>query len=181
MRNNKNIVFLVIIILLGYSCQSTPKNDPKEAPRIVNIINFIRQLEPRDPLITEDILYETVYQQILLLRKHSLPGTFLLQYDALINPRYQTLLRNEISPDSEIGAWWEITQPHVEAAGIQWRGRYPWDWHANVGFTTGYTPKEREKLVDVYMEKYKSIFGKYPSSVGSWFIDAHTLGYMYDK
>ena len=137
MRNNKNIVFLVIIILLGYSCQSTPKNDPKEAPRIVNIINFIRQLEPRDPLITEDILYETVYQQILLLRKHSLPGTFLLQYDALINPRYQTLLRNEISPDSEIGAWWEITQPHVEAAGIQWRGRYPWDWHANVGYRGG--------------------------------------------
>lgn len=181
MRNNRNIVFLAVTILLGYSCQSTLKNSPKEAPRIVNIINFIRQLEPRDSLITEDVLYETVHQQILLLRKHSLPGTFLLQYDALINPRYQTLLKNEISPDSEIGAWWEITQPHVEAAGMKWRGRYPWDWHADVGFTTGYTPQEREKLVDVYMEKYKSIYGKYPSSVGSWFIDAHTLGYMYDK
>jgi hypothetical protein len=31
------------------------------------------------------------------------------------------------------------------------------------------------------MEKFKSIFGKYPASVGSWFIDAHTLGYLYDK
>ena len=31
------------------------------------------------------------------------------------------------------------------------------------------------------MAKFKEIFGTYPKSVGSWFIDAHTLGYMYDK
>lgn len=151
------------------------------APRIVNVINFIRQLEPRDANITEDVLYETVNQQVKLLKKYDMRGTFLLQYDALINPRYQTLLKEEIKRGSEVGGWWEITQPHVEAAGLKWRGRYPWDWHADVGFATGYTPEEREKLVDVYMEKFKEIFGKYPASVGSWFIDAHTLGYMYDK
>jgi len=80
-----------------------------------------------------------------------------------------------------VGGWWEITQPHVEAAGLKWRGRYPWDWHADVGFATGYTPEERRKLVDVYMEKFKEVFGKYPTAIGSWFIDAYTLGYMYDK
>ncbi|MDR0757642.1 MAG: hypothetical protein LBF85_07345, partial [Tannerella sp.] len=104
-----------------------------------------------------------------------------LQYDALLNPKYQELLKNELVEGSEIGAWWEITQPHVEAVGLVWRGRFPWDWHADVGFATGYTPEERERLVDEYMGKFKSIFGKYPASVGSWFIDAHTLGYMYDK
>ena len=35
-----------------------------------------------------------------------------------------------------------------------WRGRFPWDWHADVGFATGYTPEEREKLVDVYMNDF---------------------------
>lgn len=153
----------------------------KNAPRIVNIINFIRQLEPRDANITEDVLYETVYEQVKQLVQYDLRGTFLLQYDALINPRYQSLLMAEKLRGSEIGGWWEITQPHVEAAGLKWRGKYPWDWHANVGFATGYTPEEREKLVDVYMEKFKSIFGEYPSSIGSWFIDAHSLAYMYDK
>ena len=74
----------------------------------------------------------------------------------------------------EIGAWWEIPQPLVEKAGMKWRGRYPWDWHADVGFSTGYTPEEREKLTDVYMSDFKKIFGYYPKSVGSWFIDAHT-------
>ena len=81
----------------------------------------------------------------------------------------------------EIGAWWELPQPLVEQAGISWRGRYPWDWRANVGFSTGYTPVEREKLVDTYMKRFKEIFGRYPSTVGSWFIDAHSLGYMESK
>lgn len=153
----------------------------KAAPRIVNIVNFIRQSEPRDEAITESVLLETTRQEIKLLAKYNLPGTYLLQYDALINPKYQALLKNELGADSEVGAWWEITQPHVEAAGLKWRGRYSWDWHADVGFATGYAPKEREKLVDVYMAKFKEIFGKYPTAVGSWFIDSHTLAYMFDK
>jgi hypothetical protein len=151
------------------------------APRIVNIINFIRNVEPRDSAITEDVLYQTVAEQVQILKAHQLRGTFLLQYDALINPRYQQLLTKDVYPGTEIGGWWEITEPHVKAAGLKWRGRFPWDWHANVGFATGYTPAEREKLVDVYMAKFKEIFGKYPTSIGSWFIDAHTLAYMADK
>ncbi|MBL4768229.1 MAG: hypothetical protein JKY94_11020, partial [Rhodobacteraceae bacterium] len=64
---------------------------------------------------------------------------------------------------------------------MKWRGRYPWDWHADIGFSTGYTPKEREQLADVYMKDFKDIFGYYPKSVASWFIDAHTLNYLHQK
>lgn len=99
----------------------------------MNIINFIRQLEPRDSKISEEVLYETVHKQVELLKKYNMRGTFLLQYDALINPRYQSLLKEEVRRGTEVGGWWEITQPHVEAAGLEWRGRYPWDWHADVG------------------------------------------------
>jgi len=31
------------------------------------------------------------------------------------------------------------------------------------------------------MNDFKDIFGYYPKSVGSWFIDAHTLNYLYEK
>ncbi len=181
--NSKKFIWLCLsgmLIPVFAQAQGLTKTQGK-APRIVNIINFIRQSEPRDAAITEDVLYETVHEQVKQLNKYGLPGTFLLQYDALINPRYQTLLKEQLRSGSEVGAWWEITQPHVEAAGLKWRGRYSWDWHADVGFATGYTPEEREKLVDVYMKKFKSIFGKYPASVGSWFIDAHSLAYMYEK
>ena len=177
--NNMKIRTLSLLIAILATTGLMARNN--SAPRIVSIINFIRQLEPRDANITENVLYETVHQQVELLKKYDLRGTFLLQYDALLNPRYQALLKKEIQRGSEVGGWWEITQPHVEAAGLKWRGRYPWDWHADVGFATGYTPAEREKLVDVYMEKFKEVFGKYPASIGSWFIDAHTLAYMYDK
>ncbi|MGH2648295.1 MAG: hypothetical protein ACRDE8_12035, partial [Ginsengibacter sp.] len=138
-------------------------------------------LEPRDPKITEDVLYETVVKQVELMKQFKLGGTFLLQYDALLDPRYQKLLKSLPRDSFEIGALWEIPQPLVEKAQLTWRGRYPWDWRANIGFSTGYSPAEREKLIDVYMSDFKKIFGYYPKSVGSWFIDAHTLNYLYHK
>jgi hypothetical protein len=152
-----------------------------QSPKIVNIINFIRLLEPRDSAITEDVLYQTVVSQINLMRTYHLGGTFLLQYDALQDPRYQQLLKALPRDSFEIGAWWEIPQPLVEHAGMQWRGRYPWDWRANIGFSTGYTPQQREQLIDTYMTDFKQVFGYYPRSVASWFIDAHSLAYMYSK
>ena len=152
-----------------------------EHPRIVNIINFIRLNEPRDAAITEDVLYETVVQQIELMRKCKLTGTFLLQYDALMNPRYQQLLKALPADSFEIGAWWEMPQPMVENAGLKWRGSSSWDPRADVDFSTGYSPSEREKLADTYMKDFKNIFGYYPKSVGSWFIDAYTLSYLYKK
>jgi hypothetical protein len=70
-----------------------------------------------------------------------------------------------------------------EAAGIPWRGRpgYSWDWHANVGFTVGYPKEERLALADVFMEKFREVWGYYPASVGSWIIDADTLSYLSDR
>jgi hypothetical protein len=151
------------------------------APKIVNIVNFIRLLEPRDAKITQDVLYQTVVKQVEIMKKYNLGGTFLLQYDALMDKRYQTLLASLPKGSFEVGAWWEIPQPLVENAGMKWRGRYPWDWRANIGFSTGYTPAEREKLIDVYFADFKKIFGYYPKSIASWFIDAHSLNYMYEK
>lgn len=52
--------------------------------QIVNIVNFIRDVEPRGPVD----LVEPVREQIALMKRHRLPGTFLLQYDALLDPVY---------------------------------------------------------------------------------------------
>lgn len=175
------ILCALFLTIPGEICQAEETNAPSSSPRIVNIINFIRQCEPRIDWITEDVLYETVVEQIRIMKRYQLKGTFLLQYDALMDVRYQKLLKGLPGEMFEIGVWWEIPQPLVENSGYRWRGRFPWDWHANVGFATGYWPKEREKLTDTYMADFKKIFGTYPKSVGSWFIDAHTLQYMYDR
>ena len=136
-----------ICLLSSFNQTGKPSTKPdieKPQPKIINIVNFIRLLEPRDPAITEEVLYQTVVKQVELMKKYKLGGTFLLQYDALLDSRYQKLLKSLPRNTFEIGAWWEIPQPLVEKAGLRWRGLYPWDWHADVGFSTGYTPEERE-------------------------------------
>lgn len=189
---SKNIsaIRLPILLALGlFLLSSFDKSDKKtipaavtsSKPNIVNIVNFIRLLEPRDPKVTEDVLYQTVVKQVESMKKYKLGGTFLLQYDALMDPRYQKLLKSLPRDSFEIGAWWEIPQQLVEKAGLKWRGRYSWDWRANIGFSTGYSPQEREKITDAYMKDFRKTFGYYPKSVASWFIDAHTLNYMYQK
>ena len=123
--------------------------------QIVNIINFIRAVEPRSPMD----LVTTVKEQIRLMKEHNLRGTFLLQYDALILPEYTDMLKALDPAQFEFGVWFETVQPQVEAAGLKWRGRFPWDWHAHCGFSVGYTKAEREQLVDILYEKFKEIFG----------------------
>ena len=178
----KKIGLVCFIVFCCAGCRSAGEKpvESAAAPRIINIINFIRQTDYRVEN-ADSLLYETVCEQVKLVNKYYLPATFLLQYDALINPLYQDLLKSKLNDHSEIGAWWELTQPQIEAAGIKWRGEHSWVSHANIAFSTGYTKEERERLVDVYMAKFKEIIGTYPKSIGSWFIDAHTLGYMYDK
>ncbi|WP_080903979.1 hypothetical protein [Parabacteroides sp. Marseille-P3160] len=180
----KKVTVLIALLFTGCFILSMPlpaqEKERSASPRIINIINFIRQTDYRVEN-ADSLLFETVHEQIKLLNKYGFPGTFLFQYDALINPKYQELMKSELSEQCEIGAWWEITQPHVEDAGIKWRGEHSWVSHANIAFTTGYTRLERKKLVDVYMTKFKEIYGYYPKSVGSWFIDSYTLEYMYEK
>jgi hypothetical protein len=148
------------------------------ATATVNIVNFIRACEPRKPALD---LVLPVRRQLDLARSLGLPTTWLLQYDALIDDRFYPLIRNEAAPGDEVGIWFEVVQPLVEKAGLKWRGRFPWDWHAHVGFSVGYTPDERERLADVFMAEFKRKFGRYPSSMGSWFFDAHLLGYLADR
>ncbi len=148
-----------------------------EKRQIINIVNFIRGCEPR----CEVNLIEPVQNQLNLLDRYGFRGTFLFQYDALIDPSFTGLFGQKERETHEIGVWLEIVEPMVKEAGIPWRGRTPWDWHAHVGFSVGYTPEERERLVDVLFEKFREVFGVYPRTMGSWIIDAHTLAYASDK
>ena len=170
--------FIFLLTVAGYFSTATAKETNE--PRIVNIYNFIRNSDFR-LTNSEDVLFDCTRHQIGLLKGAKLPATWALQYDALINPRYQKLLKEELGTNDEIAAWWEIPQPLAEKAGIKWRGQHEWDPVANVGFSPGYTPEERRKLVDIYMSDFKGIFGRYPRTAGSWYIDEVTLDYMASK
>lgn len=147
---------------------------------IVNIYNFIRKtVYPSGEFVLDD--YETVVRQIEILKQYGLPSTYALKYDALMDERYSNLIKNSVDEYDEVGVWWEIDKQLAEKAGVKWKGETPVDDHVDMGYSLGYLPEDRIKMVDVYMEDFKSIFGYYPKSVGSWVIDIVTLNYFKEK
>ena len=76
----------------------------KAENKVVNIVNFIRGCEPRDASVD---LLGTVREEIKLNKEFGFDNTFLIQYNALINPDYSSLLISEKDDKTEIGAWIE--------------------------------------------------------------------------
>ncbi len=159
-----------------------PKNEKlkKEVymENIVTIMNFVRGVDHRN----QDVLYPTTRTQFEYLMGTDLKSTFLLQHDAVIDPKYTELFshRNE---NMEIGVWLETCKSLVLAAGLEWRGRegYEFDWYSNVDTTVAYTDDEKIKLVDTVMSAFKDVYGSYPRTVGAWVLDSVTLGYLHDR
>lgn len=143
---------------------------------IVNIVNFVRGCEPRMDMD----LITPIKENIRILSRYGLKSTFLLQYDALKNKEMIDLI-SESGDIFEKGAWFEMTDGLAREAGIEWRGRYSWDYHANVDMLVGYTVDERRRIIDAYMEKFRMVFGKYPKSAGSWCLDSRSMDYMSEK
>ncbi len=170
----------ILCFFAGLGLSQAGENDTPDKPRIVNIYNFIRNSDFR-LRNSEEVMFDCTRRQIELLKSVNLPSTWALQYDALLNPRYPKLLKKHLGTNDEIAAWWEIPKPLAEKAGIPWRGAHDWDPAANVGFSPAYTPEQRRKMVDVYMADFKRIFGFFPRTVGSWFIDEVTLEYFAQK
>ena len=144
---------------------------------IVHIYNFIRMShsEPSRFLFDD---FDTIRRQLILVKQYGFPGTYALKYDALMEPRYQQLLKEYLDDSDEIGAWWEITEPLCRRAGVGFRDtrqELEYDDRVDSAYCLGYEPQERRRIVDAYMEDFYGIFGRYPASIGSWVLDAVTL------
>ena len=99
--------------------------------KFVNVVNFIRGCEPRDDKVD---LLGTVKNEIELNKQYGFENTFLIQYNAMLNPDYSSLLISEQDDAMEIGCWLEMCEQLSRDAGIAWRGKYEWDWRVNPGF-----------------------------------------------
>lgn len=153
--------------------------DEKTSVRCINVVNFIREIEPRFQM---DMLLP-VQKQMELLLENRLPATWLLQFDALVSGPFVPFLKEHMAPNHEVGFWFEMNEKHCKAADVEWRGRpgYEWDHIPSVAFTIGYTEAERIKLADTAMRKFKEVWGRFPSSVASWNLDSFTLSHLSDN
>ena len=145
--------------------------------KIANVINFARSVEPR----TDDdgYLLPTLEKELALCREHGFRSTVLLQYDALIRPDYQTLVKRY--EEAEPGLWLEVVKPLAEEAEVPFGGRYVWDWTNGVNYLSQYTEEERRRLLDAAFAGFYRAFGYYPKTVGAWTLDSVSLAYMAER
>ena len=59
---------------------------------IVHIYNFIRMSHTEPSRFLADD-FDTLRRILILVKQYGFPGTYALKYDALMEPRYQDLLR----------------------------------------------------------------------------------------
>ena len=140
-----------------------------EKAAIVHIYNFIRMSHTEPSRFIPDD-FETLREQLILIKQYGLPGTYALKYDALTEPRYQALLKEYLEECDELGAWWEITEPLCRRAGVRFRDsrdELVYDDRVDSAYAPGYEPEERKRLVDAYMAEFFAVFGCFPTSIGS--------------
>ena len=149
--------------------------------KIVNLMNFVRRIDEREHDSTRRLL-EFTAEQLRLVNEYGVDNTFLLQYDAVCDEDFVSLFKREATQRTELGLWYEIVEPLTSACGIPYRSEkgWKWDWHIIPGYSMAYTVSQREMLIDEAMRKFKEVFGYYPSTVGGWVIDTHTLNYLYE-
>lgn len=143
-------------------------------PSFVTVVNPIRGQEFWDIKNQQPI--DAVLGQVKILQDLQIPVTWLIRFDALSDQK----ITGSLPSEHEKGIFLEVTPSWTQSAGVKYRQSEVWYAPGSV-FLTGYDLGEREKLIDVAFERFKKVFGFYPKSVGGWWVDSYSLGYMQKK
>ena len=163
--------FSLLVLLLSLFSPSSVLAQDNE--RFITIVNPVRiSSYTKDPT-------KSLKSEYAVIRERDLPATWLLTYDALDNPGIITLVKS-MDEKQEPGTFLEVTPAFAKGAGVEYHDTGFWH-HASSVFLSGYTQDERKLLIDTVFEKFKSVFGYYPASVGSWWTDSFSLSYMKEK
>lgn len=140
-------------------------------PHYTLIINQVRGQECCDKGSVENLK-----NQLDALDQLQLSANFAVRYDALIDENFSALLQQQ--KRSLLGGLLEITPGLAHAAGVNYKGTEDSWYEAQNIFLIGYSLDERQRLIDAFMNKFKTYFGEYPSFTTAWMIDARSLKYL---
>jgi len=165
-------ILVSIFLFLQFSTSSFAQQNS-----FVNVVNPIRGNDFWNDKTQS--LTEAVKGQTELSKKYSIPVTWLLRYDALVDSSVTSYLKKGLVTQ-ELGLFLEVTPSWTTDSGVDYKESESWHLAGSV-FLTGYDPNQRKLLIQSAFEKFKKEFGYYPKSVGSWWIDAYSLEFMQKK
>lgn len=150
------------------------KNE-KLLPKVEKFVTIVNPVRGRG--LWQDTPIKNLEGQLETIKTKNLPATWLLQYDTLSDDEIINLLKSQ-DEKQEIGAFLEVSEKWATDAKVSYKvsdGDY---YRPDKVFLSGYTPHDRNKLIKTYFDKFHLIFGKYPQSVGAWYIDANSQKYL---
>lgn len=168
---------LFLAFLISFSLLLFPVKSYALENSFVSVVNPIRgndfwELKDQPPVVA-------VLGQVEILKQSNIPATWLVRPDVLGDSQLVSTIKS-FPASHEIGLFLEITPTWTKSAGVGYRSSETWHL-ASSAFLTGYTPSEREKLIDNAFVNFKQVLGFYPKSVGAWYIDSYSLAYMQKK
>jgi hypothetical protein len=145
---------------------------------INNVVLFVNQVRGEECCQKGNL--KNLTNQISAFNKNNLKATFVIRYDALVDPQYQTIFHSLNQDTFELGAFLEITPELAKESGVKYSGDET-NWsQAQIAYTVGYSLEDRIKILDTYMVKFYEVFGYYPQITTAWIMDTYSLNYLND-
>lgn len=119
---------------------------------------------------------ESISAQYFEINSRNLPASWLFTYDVLQNSKAVSVIK-QMDSRQDLGIFLEVTPDFAKSSGIVYNKTDSWHRSSSV-FLSGYSQRDRKKLIDTVFEKFKSHFGYFPKSVGAWWVDSFSLDYM---
>ncbi len=173
MKKNKLFFLLLPLILFLFSGHQKVFAQESVNTSFITIINPVR-ISPYTKSSKKSI--EAEYSEV---KKRSFPATWLLSFD-VINNKDAVVFLKTFDKNQELGILMEVSSGSAKAAGVNYNLTDSWH-RSNSIFLSGYSQKDRIKLIDSVFNNFKNKFGYYPASVGAWWIDSFSLDYMSKK
>ena len=109
----------------------------------------------------------------------SMPVTWMLRYDAIKDEEISARLGDLVATNSSqlLGGLLEVTPELARQANAIYPNFGNFN-SANRLFLSGYSPRDRVRLIDAYMNTYFERFGSYPTTVGADYLDTVSLEYL---
>lgn len=109
----------------------------------------------------------------------SMPITWMLRFDAIEDEEISSRFADLVATDSSqlLGGLLEVTPELSRQANTTYSDSGSF-YSANHIYLSGYSPEDRIRLIDTYMETFFLRFGFYPTTVGADHLDAISLQYL---
>lgn len=178
MFNGKILIFIFCLLnFLGLTSKIYAQENIncKDKNCYLTIVNPVRG---RDLWLNKSI--KSLEEQYKAITQRNFSATWLLQYDILEDEEVVSFFKNNLKKNQELGIFLEVSPNLCKVSRVVYPPLVAW-YEPQAVFLSGYSREERKKLIKSVFNKFKEKFGKYPNSVGAWWIDSYSLEFMKRK